>query len=69
MYRKLDNSFTIKSKSMPAVGDFVQYTAEKAFLVKRVYHILKEINQVSNGSKADAIIFVVFVSDLSVSNF
>lgn len=72
-YRKENSdehaSFTMKCKSMPAVGDYVQYTGENALLVKRVYHIPKEIDQVEDTTKADGILFVEFVSDLSVSDF
>lgn len=62
-------SFTIELKSMPSVGDYVQYKDGQALEVKRVYHIPKVIEQQSNGDLADAILFVDFIDDLTVSKF
>lgn len=62
-------SRAFKSKTVPAVGDYVQWDDTNAFLVKRVYHIPYQINEIDNPAKVDFILFGEFVSDLGVSDF
>lgn len=63
------NGLTFECKTLPREGEYIQWRSDKAFLVERVYHIPKVINQESNEDKADFIVFGKFVDDLSVSDF